>query len=99
MTENYNSTPEELIQYFDMMSRANENLKYLIGDLLDVTALEKKKITIIPVVFSLHDLLNEIIEGSAEKSIKKGLSLTLNYNYSIPNQLYEESYKVETNNI
>jgi PAS domain S-box-containing protein len=69
------STPEERATYLNAIKHSAENLKVIINDILDLTAIESGKLRFENIPFNLHDLLPSLIGMFSYQAKEKKISL------------------------
>jgi PAS domain S-box-containing protein len=75
---------QEQKEDLEIIRNGGENMLSLIGDLLDFSMVEKKKLKLEQQPFSLRDCLDESLELVSFQAKKKGLNLAYSSNYGAP---------------
>ena len=67
---------------------AASTLLSLINDILDLDSskIESGKLEIVPMVYELDSLLNDVVNAIYLKAADKGLKLSINVDKNLPNQ-------------
>ncbi len=74
----------EAMEAIENIEKASENLKDLIGDILDISKIEAGRMNITPDFLNIHDLLYEVHEAYMPKAKEKSLKYTLNIDKTVP---------------
>ena len=74
---------------------AGRSLLSLVNDILDFSKIESGKMDIIPVEYDLSSVINDLLNMNADKAQKKGLSLKVNVEQSIPRVLYGDEIRIK----
>ncbi|MEG4397176.1 PAS domain S-box protein [Microcoleus sp. BROC3] len=77
-----------------IISRSGEHLLALINDVLEMSKIEAGRITLNPTSFDLYHLLHSLEEMLKLKADSKGLQLSLNINYNIPQYVKTDESKL-----
>ncbi len=77
----------------DIMS-AGRTLLSLINDILDLSKVEEGKMEIIPVQYDLSSLINDLINMTRDRAVKKGLEFNVRVDRDIPHILYGDEIRV-----
>jgi len=73
--ERDSSLTVEQVQHIRTISRSGKHLLALINDILDMSKIEAGRTTLNPIVFSLHDFLNDLEAMFRSRAAAKGLML------------------------
>ena len=71
------------------MSRSGEHLLSLIDEILEISKIESGHVTLTSADFNLHRLVETIIDMFRLRAEKKGLSLTVEREDGLPNDLIQ----------
>lgn len=74
---------------------AGRSLLSLVNDILDFSKIESGKMDIIPVEYDLSSVINDLLNMNIDKAQKKGLSLKLNIEQTIPKMLYGDEIRIK----
>lgn len=74
---------------------AGRSLLSLVNDILDFSKIESGKMDIIPVEYDLSSVINDLLNMNADKAQKKGLSLQVNVDSTIPQMLYGDEIRIK----
>ena len=74
---------------------AGRSLLSLVNDILDFSKIESGKMDIIPVEYDLSSVINDLLNMNNDKAQKKGLSLRVNIEESIPKMLYGDEIRIK----
>jgi PAS domain S-box-containing protein len=81
-------------KYVQIFRRAGDNLLNLINDILDLSKVEASQLELEQTGFSLHDLLEKVMEMVAVRAHEKRLELTCEVAASVPNDLVGDPTRV-----
>ncbi len=79
----------------DLIYRSGEHLLTLINDVLDLSKIEARRITLNLSNFDLHRLLSDLIEMFSLKANEKGLELLLKLSPQVPQFISTDSVKLK----
>lgn len=71
-----NLQPEDLTSYLNAIQHSAENLKVIINDILDLSAIESGKLKFEKIAFNLHDLLPPLINTFSYQAKEKRVTLS-----------------------
>jgi signal transduction histidine kinase len=74
----------EGLEAIENIEKASENLKNLIGDILDISKIEAGKMNINPDFLNIHDLIYEVHESYMPKAREKSLLFNINIDKTVP---------------
>ncbi|MCI8306965.1 MAG: PAS domain-containing protein [Lachnospiraceae bacterium] len=78
----------------DIVTRCCHNMEKIINNLLDFAKLDAGKITIDIEKFSFRDMMKHAYDTNAKQAAQKGISLQVNYDESIPDELYGDALRI-----
>lgn len=81
-------------QYSQDIHNAGQTLLAIINDILDFSKIESGKMEIVPVVYELSSLLNDVLVMVAGKVRDKELKLVADVSPDIPHQLYGDEIRI-----
>ena len=81
-------------EYLDIINRSGEHLLTLIRDILDMAKIEAGQIILNPNPFNLHYLLETLIKMFQLKAEAKGLTLFLELDANVPQQVVTDEGKL-----
>ncbi len=81
--------------YINIIKSANRDLKNRIEDVLDLSKIESGKLILVDKVFSLEELLNELIEAYKHLITKKNLEFNYILDPKLPEYLNGDSYRLK----
>jgi PAS domain S-box-containing protein len=79
-----NPSAEDQVLYLKAIKSSAENLKVIINDILDISAIESGKLKFERINFNLEDLLRSLINGFHMQAHEKGISLHYTLDSNIP---------------
>ena len=96
MTEILARTPlsETQRHYVETIHNSGDTLLTLINDILDFSKIEAGKLEIQRVPIDLRDLVEQTTEQLAERAQQKGLSLSMEYDPSVPTAVLSDPLRV-----
>ncbi|MBH0203476.1 MAG: response regulator [Nitrospira sp.] len=96
MTELLTRTPLSEMQrhYVESIHHSGDMLVTLINDILDFSKIEAGKLEIQPTPIDLRDLVEQTVEQSAEQAQRKGLSLSTEYEPSVPSAILGDPIRI-----
>jgi signal transduction histidine kinase/DNA-binding response OmpR family regulator len=74
-------------EYLEVIRRSSRSLLHLINDILDLSKIEAKQLSIEKIPFRLRDLLEDVTDQFADKVIKKDIELIVDVASQVPNGL------------
>lgn len=82
------SREQDVKKYAMNIKSAASTLLSLINDILDLDSskIESGKLEIVPMVYELDSLLNDVVNAIYLKAADKGLKLSINVDKNLPNQ-------------
>lgn len=80
------SREQDVKKYAMNIKSAASTLLSLINDILDSSKIESGKLEIVPMVYELDSLLNDVVNAIYLKAADKGLKLSINVDKNLPNQ-------------
>ena len=83
-------------KYLDAITRSGEHLMALINDILDLTKVEAKRITLSPTTFDLHALIGDLREMFRLKTESKGLYFSIQGLDELPRHIVADKTKLRT---
>lgn len=84
-------TQEETL---DIVTRCCHNMEKIINNLLDFAKLDAGKISIDKEKFSFRDMMKHVYDTNVKQANQKGISLQVNYDESIPDELYGDALRI-----
>lgn len=81
-------------QYSQDIYNAGQTLLAIINDILDFSKIESGRMEIVPVVYELSSLLNDVLAMVTKKVEDKGLLLKADVAPDIPHQLYGDEIRI-----
>lgn len=81
-------------QYSQDIHNAGQTLLAIINDILDFSKIESGKMEIVPVIYELSSLLNDVLNMITKKVSDKGLKLVTDVSPDIPHQLYGDEIRI-----
>jgi PAS domain S-box-containing protein len=79
-----NPTAEDQALYLKAIKSSAENLKVIINDILDITAIESGKLKLERINFNLEELLHSLVNGFHMQAHEKGISIHYTLDSNIP---------------
>ncbi|MCR5735303.1 MAG: response regulator, partial [Lachnospiraceae bacterium] len=77
----------------DIMS-AGKTLLSLINDILDLSKVEEGRMEIIPVQYDLSSLINDLVNMTRDRALKKGLKFTVKVDEHVPHLLIGDEIRI-----
>lgn len=84
-----------ILQYAESVRTSGNTLLGLINDILDFSKIEAGKIEILPVDYHLCTVLNDLVNMIKPRAAEKGLSLVLDFDQNIPEQLHGDEVRIK----
>lgn len=78
----------------DMIRRSADHLLYIINDILDLTKLQAKKLTLEKMPFSPKEILDEVIHIGSPLANEKGLKLRYDWHPQVPEFFLGDPYRL-----
>ncbi len=78
----------------DIVMRCCNNMEKIINNLLDFAKLDAGKISIDIEKFSFRDMMKHAYDTNVKQAVQKGISLQVNYDESIPDELYGDALRI-----
>ncbi|MCR4896064.1 MAG: response regulator [Lachnospiraceae bacterium] len=78
----------------DIMS-AGRTLVSIINDILDLSKVEAGRLEIVPVRYDLTSLVNDLVNLTRDRAVKKGLSFHLDVDPKTPHMLYGDEIRIK----
>ncbi len=75
---------DEQLEYAETIKMSGDSLLNLINDILDFSKIEAGKVELENIPFNLHHCIEEAIDLSADKAMRKGISLTFDIDKDVP---------------
>jgi signal transduction histidine kinase/CheY-like chemotaxis protein/ligand-binding sensor domain-containing protein len=94
MIRNKQLKREEQLQYTDAIFRSGEHLLSLINNVLDISKIEAKRVTLNPRSFNFEQMLNNIEEMFRLKTDEKRLHLTFEIVGNVPLEMKADEIKL-----
>ena len=88
------STETPIRTYAANIMSAGKTLLSLINDILDLSKVEEGKMEIIPVQYDLSSLINDLVNMTRDRAIKKGLKFNINVDRHIPRLLTGDEIRI-----
>lgn len=88
------SREQDVKKYAMNIKSAASTLLSLINDILDSSKIESGKLEIVPMVYELDSLLNDVVNAIYLKAADKGLKLSINVDKNLSNQLYGDDVRI-----
>jgi len=85
--------PEQL-EYLNTINRSGEHLLALINDVLEISKIEARRITLDPVTFDIHELLHDIEKMFRVRTATKGLRFELTGTDDLPRYVVTDQNKL-----
>lgn len=89
------SREEDIKKYAIDIKNAGKSLLSLINDILDLSKIEANKMEIIPVVYDLSSVINDLVNMISDKAKTKGLSLEMNINPDMPHLYVGDEIRIK----
>lgn len=86
---------KDVLEYARNIKSSGRNLLQLINSILDFSKIEDGKMEIIPVRYSLRDLITYLVNSVKERADEKGLELIINVDPGIPSELKGDDSRIE----
>ncbi|MCR5279909.1 MAG: DegV family EDD domain-containing protein [Lachnospiraceae bacterium] len=86
---------EEIIRDANNIQGAGRMLLALINDILDFSKIEAGKMDIIPVNYSISEMISEIVNMLWLRAEQKGLELKIEVDPSIPSELFGDEVRIK----
>ncbi len=83
-----------IIEYSRNIQVSGRNLLQLINSILDFSKIEDGKMEIVPVRYSLRELVTYLVNTVAERAKSKGLEFIVNVDPDIPSELYGDDTRI-----
>ncbi|MEE9392609.1 MAG: ATP-binding protein [Planctomycetota bacterium] len=80
-------SPERRRSYLETVSRNGRHLKLIVNDILDLSKIEAKGITIESLPILLHQLLGEIEKSMRNRALVKGLDFRFDIDAEVPTRI------------
>lgn len=84
-----------ITEYARDIKSSGTSLLGLVNDILDFSKIEAGKMEIIPVVYALDNMLNDLINIIGIRAQEKGLSLRVKADPSLPRELYGDEIRIK----
>jgi signal transduction histidine kinase/DNA-binding response OmpR family regulator len=93
--ELFSTTPLDELQrkYVGIIRRSGELLLHLLNDVLDLSKIEMQKLSLVEQPFRLRDATEEAVELFMSAAAQKDLSLKLEYDSSLPEQIIGDMHR------
>ncbi len=85
---------DEQRDYVDSICSSANLLQGLVGDILDLSKIDARKINLKPVVFDLRTTLVEICSALGNQALDKGLELVARIDAPVPERVYGDDLRV-----
>lgn len=86
---------EEQNFYLGEISKASDNLLYIINEILDLSRIEAGKMELIKSKFNFKAIINDAVSLLKPLANEKGLEVILNAHYDLPDNLFGDSVKLK----
>jgi two-component system sensor histidine kinase/response regulator len=80
--------------YVEKIHRSANSLLGLINDILDFSKIEAGKLDIEKIIFSLNDVLNNVVTVTGQRAIEKGLQFELDVAHNVPDSLLGDPLRI-----
>ena len=84
-----------ILQYAESVRTSGNTLLGLINDILDFSKIEAGKIEILSVDYNLCEVLYDLVNIIKPRVVKKGLSLSLDFDKDLPKQLHGDEVRIK----
>ncbi len=74
-------------EYVNVIRKSSRALLYLINDILDLSKIEARQLSVETITFRLRDMIEEVIDQFRDKVIEKQIELIVEIDPAIPSQL------------
>jgi len=81
-------------KHFLTVKQAGNNLLSIINDILDFSKIETGKVEIIPAVYSLASLINDVVSIIRMRAVDSQLRFAVNLDSKIPNELIGDEIRI-----
>jgi len=81
--------------YLEKIQDSSRSLLGLINDILDFSKIEAEKMTLEKVTFSIHDLMQRVVNVCTYKVHEKGIELVVDIHPNVPNQLMGDPLRLQ----
>ena len=88
------SDDEQILEYSSNIKSAGNTLLSLINNILDFSKIEDGKMSLVPVVFDVKELINNLVNSISERARSKDLDFILDIDESIPSRLYGDDVRI-----
>ena len=88
------SRKPEILDYATNIQSAGKTLLTLINSILDFSKIEDGKMEIVPVRYETINLIDDLVNMSAERAKKKGLQLKTEISPTLPKTLYGDDVRI-----
>ncbi len=88
------SKTEEILDYATNIQSAGRTLLNLINSILDFSKIEDGKMEIVPVRYETMNLIDDLVNMTAERAKKKGLELKTEIDSRLPKSLYGDDVRL-----
>ena len=78
---------QEQTEYLDVITKSATNLMAILNDILEYSKIEAGKVEFHEKPFSIHQLIEEISAGYAERAVEKGMEILSFQDPNIPNEV------------
>ena len=86
---------KQILEYASNIDNASHNLLALVNDVLDFSKIESGKMEIIEHEYSLKELLSAVMIMMKIRADEKELSIDINVNEDLPDQLYGDDVRIK----
>ena len=87
-------TNKGILEYARNIKTSGRNLLHLINSILDFSKIEDGKMEIVPVRYSVSELVTYLVNSIAERARVKGLELDIKIDPSLPSELYGDDARI-----
>ncbi len=88
-------TDPEKLKYLQVIKSSSDSLLRIVSDILDISKIESSMMEIEPVYFNPYEELVAVAELFQVKAADKGIVLTIQFNYSMPKNLYGDILRIK----
>ncbi len=85
---------QDIREYARNIGASGKNLLQLINSILDFSKIEDGKMEIVPVHYSMNEMITYLVNSISERARGKGLELIVNADPSLPSGLYGDDTRI-----
>lgn len=85
---------DNILEYSRNISASGKNLLQLVNSILDFSKIEDGKMEIVPVTYSVSDMITYLLNSVSERARGKGLQLNAEISPTIPSSLYGDDARI-----